>query len=251
MSTDKITRSNGDPPKTQRASRSRKSSSPESANTTPTATAKAEVKGEAPAVPEKKVAEPEPLQIQTDVPVTAPVSEQPTTDTVVTADPVDNPVDNPEGDVMASPSKEAVSALPPAHEGELVPHPSSAGLVPTVASTMTIAGGERPIMTSNLVVTQMMGNRPIFASDLQVYETINASGLRPVLASPFEVVGSLDAAGHRPIGANEFEIVGTINISGIRPIGVSTLHVTEMLTASRPIASNDIDDAPALMGYID
>lgn len=203
-------------------------------------------------MPEDHASEPENLQNQTDITATAPIPDQSTADDVVVETLVEtNLVDNPEGNVMATPKEEQPTTLAPTNEGQLVPQPTTGGLVPTIASTMTIAGGQRPIMTSNLQVTQMIGNRPIFASDLQIYETINVSGLRPVLASPFQIVGSLDAAGHRPVGANEFEMAGTINISGVRPIGVSTLHVTEMLTSSRPIASNDIDDSPVLMGYID
>lgn len=252
MSTEKTTNSNGETRKTQRASRSRK---PNSAGSPPTVTTKVVTPTEAEPVTEVTLSVPDNAQGETGVTLDAPVLEQSSTQSrgadAPTDSAADNNVDNHEGEIMASGNEEPTTALAPAKEGQLVAQSSGGRLVPKVASTITIAGGQRPIMESTLQVKEMFGNRPIFASDLQIYETVNDCGLRPILVSPFQIVGSLDAAGHRPIGANDFEMVGTINVSGIRPIGVSTLHVTEMLTEKRPIASNDIDDAPALMGYID
>jgi hypothetical protein len=45
----------------------------------------------------------------------------------------------------------------------------------------------------------------------------------------------------------------TLQASGIRPISASTLVISETYASmgNRPIASNDVDDASLLMGYLD
>ncbi len=277
MSTDKATPSPGENPKARRTStRNRKANFQEPLNSTPPLTEEIAEKTKAPAKSGASVKTQtlnlvnpkEEISAQQAVPTLErsldeisgaeiPMAEIPGAEIPIaeTADETaKNNVEIHEGEaIMSTGTDKQPVSLPPAKEGQLVAQASDSNLEANkVVSLMTIAGGQRPIMSSPLEVKGMLTpNRPIFASDLQVYETINVSGLRPVMASPFEVVGSLDAAGHRPIGANEFEIMATINESGIRPIGASSLHITEMLTVSRPIASNDIDDSGSLMGFID
>ncbi|WP_413167007.1 hypothetical protein ACL6C3_09935 [Capilliphycus salinus ALCB114379] len=78
----------------------------------------------------------------------------------------------------------------------------------------------RPIEESHLeVVGTIMGNRPIF-------KTESASGI--------SFVHSEDAVGAM---AN-------------RPVATTHLQITSMM-ANRPIASNQVDDPYALMGYLD
>jgi hypothetical protein len=264
MEPEKTNRSAGDTPKTRKTSQSRKAKSTSTQSTPPPAAKTAAPVGRtvAPAkqgadkVVETKVVEVKspiealpPLEIPSleRPPINIPVPESPKEE--VPAETASDRIDIHEGEIMATNDKQ----LTPAKDGQLVAQTSGGNADPyKVVSLMTIAGGQRPIMASTLEVKDMLTpNRPIFASDLVVYETINVSGIRPVMASPFEIVGSLDAAGQRPVAANEFEVAATMNVSGIRPIAASSLIVTEMLTATRPIASNDIDDSGTLMGYID
>ena len=78
-------------------------------------------------------------------------------------------------------------------------------------------------------------NRPVTVSKLAIAETFGAVG------------------GERPIFASSLQVRGTIDSSGLRPISAGNLAISEVYTSmgNRPVASNDIDDPDALMGYLD
>jgi hypothetical protein len=107
---------------------------------------------------------------------------------------------------------------------------------------------------SKLLVRQSsaLTERPIGPS-MEFAGTINVSGIRPIGVSHLEVVETINVMGIRPIGANLIHVVDSINLSGIRPIASSGLVVSETYSVmgNRPVASNEIDDSPALMGFLD
>lgn len=79
-------------------------------------------------------------------------------------------------------------------------------------------------------------------------------GNRPIEASHLKFVGSYNSLGAiRPIGAAEVHTVSSLKISGNRPISAGTLAISETYSVmgSRPVASNEIDDPTALMGFLD
>jgi hypothetical protein len=59
--------------------------------------------------------------------------------------------------------------------------------------------------------------------------------------------------GERPIVASNMKVWDTISVSGERPIAVSSLQMadTQMIMGNRPIASNYFDGDEDLMGYLD
>ncbi|MGD1902713.1 MAG: hypothetical protein ACFB9N_10790 [Geitlerinemataceae cyanobacterium] len=84
--------------------------------------------------------------------------------------------------------------------------------------------------------TSYLGNRPVEPSTSKIVETFSAVG------------------GARPIFATEMQVSDTIKASGIRPVAASTLAISSeygAMGSSRPVASNEIDDASILMGYLD
>ncbi|NJR51029.1 MAG: hypothetical protein HC780_17080 [Leptolyngbyaceae cyanobacterium CSU_1_3] len=110
-------------------------------------------------------------------------------------------------------------------------------------------------------------NRPIMSSEMEVVGTIQSAGIRPIAASPMAIYGTL--MGGRPIEANGLRVADMVGDSPIfysevqmiegesgifgRPIMVSdpALMNSEAGYGGRPIASNAIDDARSLMGFID
>ena len=112
----------------------------------------------------------------------------------------------------------------------------------------------RPVGQDDFTVSQMVsisGNRPIGASTLHLSETYGTVGNRPIESSDFEVVATV---GRRPIGSSAMQVSEMFSMSGARPIGVSLLHIDEVYSTmggNRPIASNEIDDSSALMGFLD
>lgn len=112
-------------------------------------------------------------------------------------------------------------------------------------------------------------NRPIASGSFEVWEYINDGGTRPIAVSDLEISGSLTLMGNRPIEishqkvdhlfdgrpvmANNLKVHEMFKASGERPIEVSHLIISQLysLMGNRPIASNDIDDPEALMGFID
>lgn len=76
---------------------------------------------------------------------------------------------------------------------------------------------------------------------------------RPVEPSHLDVVRTYSTVGsNRPVTKGTMEISNTLTISGNRPIALSSLQISDThIMGNRPIASNEIDDAAALMGYLD
>ncbi|MBE9040835.1 hypothetical protein IQ235_08590 [Oscillatoriales cyanobacterium LEGE 11467] len=77
---------------------------------------------------------------------------------------------------------------------------------------------------------------------------------RPVTVSHSEITETFGAVGgQRPIFASHLQVCGTINSSGQRPISAGTLAISDVYASmgNRPVASNEIDDPNALMGYLD
>jgi hypothetical protein len=72
---------------------------------------------------------------------------------------------------------------------------------------------------------------------------------------PAQRVASFRGGGvDRPIMASHMQIVRTFYIAGERPVMASGLDIKEIypsMGSDRPVASNEIDDAPTLMGFLD
>jgi hypothetical protein len=167
-----------------------------------------------------------------------------------------NNVEIHEGEPMEAENGRQGLALSPSSKGKVASKGSAMAADSSalkVAGAIEIASGlRRPIMSSDLEIKTLVGNRPVGSSALQVYETINVAGERPIEVSSLSVLSSLDDAGHRPITSGDFEVWETMNVSGIRPIAASPIHFSpDHMFGNRPIASNDLDDSSVLMGYID
>jgi hypothetical protein len=112
----------------------------------------------------------------------------------------------------------------------------------------------RPVGPDDFTISEIVsisGDRPIGISTLHISETYGIVGNRPVESSDFEVVATL---GNRPIGSSAMQVSEMFSMSGARPIAISTLHIDEVYSTmggNRPIASNEIDDSSALMGFLD
>jgi hypothetical protein len=110
-------------------------------------------------------------------------------------------------------------------------------------------------------------NRPVMPSDLEVVGMMTVAGDRPVVASHLELFGSFlngrpieashekifEMLGDRPVFESAIKMVDDGGMAGGRPIMASNPDLLEasLLPGGRPIASNDIDDATTLMGYLD
>lgn len=124
------------------------------------------------------------------------------------------------------------------------------------APQMAISGSifDRPVAPSEIEVYEefsVAGLRPIAASHMSIYGTI-LNG-RPIMASDIQV---LDVAfpGQRPVFASDVEVRDDLTLPGGRPIVASDVRLleAEILPGGRPIASNDIDnDMTDFIGYID
>ncbi|MDY7016440.1 MAG: hypothetical protein SVX43_23145 [Cyanobacteriota bacterium] len=89
------------------------------------------------------------------------------------------------------------------------------------------------------------------ASSLDLYERPRLPQNRPIEPSHAEIVGSI--YGNRPVFASGLDISTSIVASGSRPIVKSHLAISETYTVmgNRPVASNEIEDINTLIGYID
>lgn len=106
--------------------------------------------------------------------------------------------------------------------------PSDIEIVGTI-----LDGGIRPIAASHLdIVGTLLGNRPITSSHLRIAEVM--PGNRPIFYDDIKLIDHIEVSGHRPILASDPALMGA-----------------DMLLGNRPIFTNNTDDAPALMGYID
>jgi hypothetical protein len=98
---------------------------------------------------------------------------------------------------------------------------------------------------------RVAGDRPVYAGTLAISETYSIAGsIRPVQASRQHVV---EMMGDRPIMASGLEIGGTFQSSGLRPIAAASLVISESYRSmgDRPVASNEIDNPVLLMGFLD
>jgi hypothetical protein len=79
----------------------------------------------------------------------------------------------------------------------------------------------------------------------------SAMMVRPIQPAVMTIVGTFQSAGVRPIGAGHLILSGHMHDN--RPVAASDPKFTEgsRLLGTRPIASNDMDDAATLMGYLD
>ncbi|NJK60627.1 MAG: hypothetical protein HC918_10830 [Oscillatoriales cyanobacterium SM2_1_8] len=119
-------------------------------------------------------------------------------------------------------------------------------------ATPTSALQVRPEPASAIVSTfRVAGERPVYAGTLVVSETYSIAGsIRPVQASRQRV---LEMMGDRPIMASGLDISDTFRSSGLRPIGAASLVISESYRSmgDRPVASNQIDNPVMLMGFLD
>ena len=76
---------------------------------------------------------------------------------------------------------------------------------------------------------------------------------RPIEPSHMEIVHTYSSVGsNRPVSKGKVEFSSSLVISGNRPIAASTLQVSDSyVMGNRPVASNELDDTAALMGYLD
>ncbi|HEY9619261.1 MAG TPA: hypothetical protein V6C78_02785 [Crinalium sp.] len=113
---------------------------------------------------------------------------------------------------------------------------------------------EREAEQGSIEVAEMFfsaGERPIAASHLHIYGTILNN--RPIMASDDIRVLDTTLVGGRPIFASHLLIRDDLSLPGGRPVFASDPHLLEasLLPGGRPIASNEIDDAETLMGFLD
>jgi len=77
---------------------------------------------------------------------------------------------------------------------------------------------------------------------------------RPIQPSSLEVVDTYKSVGSiRPITKSDLTVKNILVLSGSRPVSAGTLQISEEFNVmgNRPVASNEIDDAFLLMGYLD
>ncbi|MEB3278345.1 MAG: hypothetical protein VKK42_05410 [Lyngbya sp.] len=92
-------------------------------------------------------------------------------------------------------------------------------------------------------------------TQIQVAQSAMIMPNRPIEESHLEVVGTI--MGNRPIfktesvsGISFVQSEDAVGAMANRPVATTHLQITSMM-ANRPIASNQVDDPYALMGYLD
>ena len=111
-----------------------------------------------------------------------------------------------------------------------------------------------PVRSRRRPLAPKFGQRPVGEDNLQLVESDLLPGNRPVSASPLKVSGTVSSYGTRPIAASDMEVTSTIILSGNRPVSSSELakaDTTWLPGGKRPVASNDLGDEAALMGFLD
>lgn len=131
------------------------------------------------------------------------------------------------------------------------PAKAAAKKTPAPQENLSISIRNRPIMATELEFAGTIvsaGERPVGASHMEVFGTI-LNG-RPIEASQLVVA---DMTGSSPIFATSFKAVEGLDLPGGRPVMASDpgLLSATYLPGGRPIASNEIDDSEALMGFLD
>ncbi|MEM9770231.1 MAG: hypothetical protein AAF889_01280 [Cyanobacteria bacterium P01_D01_bin.73] len=110
-----------------------------------------------------------------------------------------------------------------------------------------------PVQSRRRPLAPKFGQRPVEPTDLDLVESDLPSN-RPVEASPLKVSGTVSSYGTRPLAASDMEVISTIVLSGNRPVSSSELSkadTTWLPGGKRPVASNDLGEEAALMGFID
>lgn len=92
-------------------------------------------------------------------------------------------------------------------------------------------------------------------TQIQVAHSASIMPNRPIEESHLEVVGTI--MGNRPIfktesasGVSFVHSEDSVGAMANRPVATTHLQITSMMV-NRPIASNEVDDPYALMGYLD
>ena len=110
-----------------------------------------------------------------------------------------------------------------------------------------------PVQSRRRPLAPKFGQRPVGEDNLDLVES-DLPGNRPVAASPLKVSGTVSSYGTRPIAASDMEVISTIILSGNRPVSSSELakaDTTWLPGGKRPVASNDLGEEAALMGFLD
>ena len=110
-----------------------------------------------------------------------------------------------------------------------------------------------PVQARRRPLAPNFGQRPVGEDTLDLVES-DLPGNRPVSASPLKVSGTVSSYGTRPIASSEMEVINTITLSGSRPVSSSDLakaDTTWLPGGKRPVASNDLGEEAALMGFLD
>jgi len=138
-------------------------------------------------------------------------------------------------------------------------------------TALSLASSASPAHRGAIEIASFAGDRPLGASQMEVFGTFTSSGDRPIEASHFEVYGmilnnrpimashievlNLPVQGGSPIFASDLIVRDDLTLPGGRPIVASDprLMDADLLMGGRPIAANDLtdDSSAALMGYID
>jgi hypothetical protein len=198
-----------------------------------------------------------------------PPTEEPITDELSTEEPIREMPDD--GLVVEAEVSEAATEVSevkqsPKEDVKSEPAMSTDGVVKITARPAQAEEGA--IALSEPV--NMVWNRPVMPSDIEVAETMSVAGVRPIAVSHLELAGSflngrpIESSGlkvrdmlpgDRPIFVSDFHMMEGAMLPGNRPIQASRPELMEasVLPGNRPIFSNEvIDPEPStLMGYLD
>ncbi|KKD36388.1 hypothetical protein WN50_20000 [Limnoraphis robusta CS-951] len=135
----------------------------------------------------------------------------------------------------------------------------SKGEEDTVNAENTDENNQEKDMSKDLEVdtkpTKAQSSENSTPTQIQVAHSAMIMPNRPIEESHLEVVGTI--MGNRPIfktesvsGISFVHSEDSVGAMANRPVAISHLQITSM-TVNRPVASNDVDDPYALMGYLD
>ncbi|MEA5540004.1 hypothetical protein VB834_13295 [Limnoraphis robusta Tam1] len=135
----------------------------------------------------------------------------------------------------------------------------SKGEEDTVNAENTDENNQEKDMSKDLEVdtkpTKAQSSENSTPTQIQVAHQAMIMPNRPIEESHLEVVGTI--MGNRPIfktesvsGISFVHSEDSVGAMANRPVAISHLQITSM-TVNRPVASNEVDDPYALMGYLD
>jgi hypothetical protein len=164
----------------------------------------------------------------------------------VTAAPLATPIKSMEPGISHMSQEPAVKVDPKPAKAKA--EPKSA----IVKQTSSLPIWERPVMASEVEVIgtlQMAGERPVMASPMGIFGTF-LNG-RPIQSSALKIYDGLP--GGSAIFLSDFQAVEGLDLPGGRPVMASPsgLLGSDRHFGDRPIFANEVDDADALMGFID